>query len=224
MNQLGLCLVLAAAVAPASDLATILSNMDRAEAQFKGMTARVQMVKYTALVDDEAIEEGDMIARRNAGRDVDMKIHFDTPTVKDLLVRGMKLEIYRPKLALVEEYDLTNSREKVDQALMSGFGVSGSYLKSNYAITPAGNDNVEGQPAIKLDMVPKDAEMKKSVPKLEMWVSTETWQPVQQKLHQASGGDYQLYRYTEVDINPAVKDSAFKLKTIGKVKRVTPGR
>ncbi len=229
MLRLGLCLALSSIVLLASDLASTLANMDRAEAQFQGMTARVRMVTYTSLVDNEDIREGDMVARRRtakgaASKDVEMKIHFDTPRERDLLVSGMKLEIYNPKIGIVEEYDLTNSREKVDQALMSGFGVAGSYLAATYDIKLAGEEAVEGHPAVKLEMVPKDAEMLRSVPKVEMWISTQIWQPVQQKLYQSGDGDYQLYRYTDVVINPAMKDSAFRLKLPSKVKRITPGR
>ena len=224
MFRLGLCLALVPAALTATDLATTLANMDRAEARFKGMSARVMMVRYTALVDDRAVNEGDMVARRNSANDVDMKIHFDTPFVKDLLIQGTKVEIYSPKIAVVEEYDLSNSREKVEQALLSGFGVKGSYLSANYDIKLAGDEAVGSHQAVKLEMIPTDPETRRRVPKAEMWISTETWQPVQQKLYQASNGDYELYRYSDVSINPAIKDSAFRIKTEGKVKRITPGR
>jgi len=229
MFRLGLCLVLSPLALLATDLTTILANMDRAEAQFQGMTARVRMVAYTALVDDEYVREGDMTARRRTARGassagVDLRIHFDTPMEKDLLVSGMKAEMYNPKIAIVEEYDLGDSRESVDKALLSGFGVAGTYLAATYDITMGGDEAIEGLQAMKLLMIPKDAELRGSTPKVEMWISTETWQPIQQKRYKSGDGDYELFRYTNVAINPAIKDSAFRLKLPSKVKRITPGR
>ena len=56
-----------------------------------------------------------------------------------------------------------------------------------------------------------------------MWVSTKSWQPVQQKINE-SDGDYQLYYYGDATINPGIKpaDLKFELAPGKKPKRVKP--
>ena len=80
----------------------------------------------------------------------------------------------------------------------------------------------DGEQTVRLELIPKSADMKRSVPKLEMWVSTRTWQPVRQKLYQSSQGDYRIYAYSKIQVNPSLKSSDFKLKTSGKVNRIRP--
>ena len=213
-------------VAPAiaTELSSTLANMDKAASGFSGMTADVKWVTYTALVDDTTVESGELSVQRPKGKSLDLKINFTDPYRKDLLVRGTKVELYKPEIATVEEYDLSNSKDKLEQALLIGFGVSGSYLRERYEVTMAGAENLDGVETVHLELTPKDADMRISMPKLEMWVSTKTWQPVQQKLHQEAAGDYRLYSYSNITINPPLSNSDFRLQLEGKVKRITPGK
>ena len=43
-----------------------------------------------------------------------------------------------------------------------------------------------------------------------MWISTETWQPIQQKALEHSG-DYRLISYSGVKMNPGIKASDLEL-------------
>src|SRR5690606_5297178 len=108
-----------------------------------------------------------------------------------------------------------------EQALLMGFGVSGKYLAERYDIELLGEETVADVETVRLELTPKDEEAKASMPKLEMWISTKTWQPVQQKLYQG-GGDYRLYTYSNIKLNPGLKDSDFELKLPKKVKVVKP--
>ena len=208
--------------ASAAELDTVLSNMDRTAAEFRGMTADVEWVKFTALVDDKAVEKGVMAVRRAESGGVDLKIDFKEPYPYHLLVKGTDVQIWRPKINTVEEYDLSKSREKLEQALLLGFGVSGSFLNENYDVTLAGEESVAGRETVKLALAPKEPSMRKSIPKLEMWVSTEDWQPVQQKLYEEGPGDYRLYVYSNIERNPSLKSDAFKLDIPKRAKRVKP--
>lgn len=207
----------------AADLETVLSNMDKAAADFHTLKADVEWVKYTALVDVKSIEEGVIYVRRNKDGSVDMLTEFQKPYPYFFSVRGTKAQIYRPKIATVEEYDLSRSKETLDQALLLGFGTSGSFLKENYDITLQGEEEAAGEDTVKLELVPKSEDLKKKIPRLEMWISTESWQPVQEKLYEnLKSGDYRLYTYTNIESNPTLKDSHFRLKLPGNVKKISP--
>ena len=213
---------MAQAASAAVSLETVYSNMDRAAASFRGMEAKVEWVAYTALVDDKSVEAGAMKVRRPAAGDADLVIHFTEPYPKDVLITGAQVEIYKPKIKTVEEYDLSDSKDKINQALLVGFGASGKTIRESYDVKLLGEETVTGEPTVHLELIPKDAETRKSLKKLEMWVSTKSWQSVQQKLIQDSSGDYRLYTYTDIELNPALKDSDFKLDLPRGVKRISP--
>ncbi len=205
----------------AVDLPTVLRNMDAAAAKFQGLEAHVQWVKYTAIVDTKSVEEGTILARRNKSS-VDVMIEFQKPSNYFVSVRGTKAQIYRPRIATVEEYDVSKSKDIMDQVLLLGFGTSGSFLEKNYEVTLDGEETAAGQETVKLKLIPKSEELLKKIPRLEMWVSKTKWHPVQEKLYEVNSGDYRLHTYTDIVFNPPLKDAQFKLKLPGNVKKVSP--
>jgi outer membrane lipoprotein-sorting protein len=215
-------LVLAPTLPAAVDLPTLLRNMDAAAAKFQGLRAHVAWVKYTAIVDVKAVEEGTILARRNKDRSVDVMIEFEKPYNYFVSVRGTKAQIYRPRIATVEEYDVSKSKDILDQVLLLGFGTAGRFLEENYKITLEGEETAAGEETVKLELIPKSEELLKKIPRLEMWVSKSKWHPVQEKLYEVNSGDYRLHTYTDIAFNPPLKDSQFHLKLPGNVKKVTP--
>ncbi len=201
----------------AGNLGDVLAKMDGSAAAFHDMQADLRWVTYTALVDDTSVETGDIVVRRHESGQVDLLISFDEPSRRDLLVEGTLVQMFQPKINQVSEFDLSKKKDALEQALLVGFGVSGKFLSKNYEVEFGGEETVGEQTAVKLNLTPKAAESQ--VKKLEMWVSTKTWQPLQQKLDQGDG-DYRLYSYNNIEINPGLKDSDFKLDLPKKVKRV----
>lgn len=206
----------------ANSLDAVLSNMDAASAKFRGMEADVEWVAFTALVDDKSVEKGHMKVRRLSPDTADLYIDFTDPYPKELLVKGGKVEIFKPKIKTVEEYDVSKSKDKIDQALLIGFGASGKTIRNNYDAKLIGEETVAGESAAHLELIPKSEETRKSILKLEMWVSTDNWQTVQMKLIQDTSGDYRLYTYSAIQLNPSLKESDFKLDLPKGVKRLTP--
>ena len=225
---LGLALV--PALPAAVELQTVLRNMDATAAKFQGLEAHVEWVKYTAIVDSKSVEDGKILARRNKDRSVDVLIEFEhavvngtrTPYNYFVSVRGTKAQIYRPRIATVEEYDVSKSKDILDQVLLLGFGTAGRYLEENYNVTLKGEETAAGEETVKLELIPKSEELLKKIPRLEMWISKSKWHPVQEKLYEANSGDYRLHTYTGIVFNPPLNDSLFRLKLPGNVKKVNP--
>ena len=212
------------APAGAADLATVLAKMDAAAKSWTGMRASLEWVRYMALVDDRSVESGKIAVRRTADGGAAMLIAFEEPNAYFLSVQGAKVEIYKPKIKTVEEYDVSDSKAKMENALLLGFGVSGSYLVQHYDVELAGAAAVKGHPAVHLDLQPKDPQGELNSQHVEMWISTEHWQPVQQKVHDRSPGDYRLFSYSEIDLNPTLSAQDFKLRLARGTKRVRPQR
>jgi outer membrane lipoprotein-sorting protein len=97
--------------------------------------------------------------------------------------------------------------------------MAGSDLASKYEITNLGSEPIEGQNSTHLDLVPKSPEVLKQLKRVEVWISSASGYPIQQKLHQG-GGDYRLVTYSGVKINPKVSWSALELPKSAKRERV----
>ncbi len=218
-------LLLAAALlvpAPADSLAAVLGEMDKAAAAFRSLTARVRVVRYTHIVRDETVDEGLIWVKRLRPRVSRLKIEFTSPDRYFVALTDKKAEVYRPRIAVVEEYDISRFRNLADQLWMLSFGASGRDLTSRYTVRPAGEEKVAGHAAVRLELLPKSAELLQHIPRLEMWISTELWQPVQQKIYEITAGDYRLYTYSDVKWNAAFPDSQLELQTAPGAKRIYP--
>ncbi len=218
------CLCLAASLHAAPALETLLANMDTAASAWAGMRAEVRWVRYVSFVDDKSVESGRLVVRRSGSGDVEMLLEFEHPNHYFLAVRGAKVEIYKPKIKTVEEYNVSKFKEKLENALLLGFGTAGSYLREHYDIAVQGEESLAGQQTIRIDLRPKDPGSELNNRRLEMWISTSSWQPVQQKIYDITPGDYRLYSYSAIELNPTFSDREFKLRIPRGAQRVRPQR
>lgn len=205
-------------------LDAVLAGMDAAAAQWKGMRANAVWTKYVSLVDDKSVESGMIVVQRVGASRIDMLLEFTEPNRYFLSVKDTKVEIYKPKTSTVEVYDLSKSREKLRQALLLGFGASGKFLSEHYNLAVTGEETAAGEKSVKIELRPKNNEMARSFEKIEMWVAKRIWQPVQQKVYETSPGDYRVYSYSAVEINPKFSRGSFRLKTSPGTRRVFPQR
>ena len=208
----------------APSLEAVLQNMDSAADVWQGMRAKVEWVRYISLVDDRRVESGRIAVRATKSGAIQMLLAFQQPSVQYISVRQAKVEIYKPKIKTVEEYDLRKSKEKLENALLLGFGTAGSYLNEHYEIVLEGEEAVAGQPAVKLDLQPRNPRGDLNNQRIEMWISTTHWQPIQQKIYDRNPKDYRLYSYSDVKMNPSFKSNEFKLPLGRGTNRVRPQR
>lgn len=184
----------------------VLSMMDHAAEDFKSLTAAIEHVKYTALVQDKSTETGEIFVRK----DSKVRIDFQSPDPRTILRNGDNLYIYTPKINRVEEYNIGKNRAMVDQYLALGFGTRTETLQKNYTIALTGEEELDGHKAAVLDLTPKSEEQQKQISKVVIWVDESSWLPVQQKFMEAGSGDYVLSRYTKVMKNLKLGDGKFK--------------
>ena len=200
--------------AAAQTLDELLARMDQNAMSFKSMSAKLRYMSYVAVIKEGTVSTGTLTMKRSR-REAMVLVDFTEPDPKTVAVAGTKVAIYLPKLQTVEEYDLGKSVEKY---LALGFGASGKELKADYTLQELGADTVNGQKAMRLELIPKSKEVLKQLPRIELWISAATGYPIQQKLHQ-TGGDYMLATYSDVIINPRLPDSAYKLNLPKGVKK-----
>jgi outer membrane lipoprotein-sorting protein len=214
-------LALPALAAPAQDLGSALALLDRSSAGFRGMVAQVSKVSYTHVIQDNSEESGRITLFRAGPRDLRMLVEFERPEVRAVAFANRKVQVFYPKIATVQEYDLGKQGALVDQFLLLGFGTSGRELLKTYDIGYGGGATTGGVKTQRLELVPKSEEARRHVRRSEMWISESEGIPVQLKVHQPSK-DYVLITYTSVQLNPPLAADAVKLKLPKGVKKEYP--
>ncbi len=187
-------------------LGFVLTMMDKSAKDFHSLTADLEHIKYTAVVQDTSIESGQIFVRK----DEKMRIDFLKPDQRTILREGDNLYIYTPKINRVEEYNIAKHRALADQYLALGFGTKGESLKKNYQISLVGEEELDGHKTAVIDLVPNSDEMRSQIPKIEMWVDEASWLPIQQKFFEAGTGDYFMSHYKNEMKNLKIQDSKFK--------------
>jgi outer membrane lipoprotein carrier protein len=193
--------------APAkATLDSVLGMMDKSAQDFKSLSADIEHVKYTAVVKDTSTETGQIFVRR----DEKLRIDFINPDPRTILRNGDNLYIFTPKINRVEEYNIGKNRAMADQYLALGFGTKSENLKKNYQVTLVGEEELDGHKTVLLELIPNSEDVRKEISKIDMWVDTASWLPVQQKFYEGSSGDYFLSRYRNLMKNLKLSDSKFK--------------
>ena len=198
----------------------ILAGMDRAASRFTSMMADLEYTKVTVIVNDHSTERGQVFFEKSAGK-TRVMVAFHDPAEKYALFADGKVDLYQPKIAEVDEYQLSQNKDLVEQFLLLGFGTSGTELKKAYRISLRGQETVDGQPASVLELVPNSPKVAAQLQSIELWISPKTWQPLQQKFHEP-GGDYVTALYSNLKWNEKIPDKNFRLPIKGKVRTVKP--
>lgn len=223
------CLFLAAAAVssavPNDSLQQVLARMDKAAAEFKAMTAKVEYITHTDVLNDDERESGTVTMKNVQPGEVQGRVDFTVPDQKIITFEKRKLQQYLPKINTLQVYDLAKHGEQLDKFLKIGFGTSGTELAKDYDVTVLGPANVQGQSATHLQLIPKDLQTRRDyVQKLELWLpDTGDPYPLQEKIIEPSG-DYRLVIYSSLKINPPLKPDALQLKLPADVKIEHPGQ
>jgi len=195
--------------------------MDSAATSFRGMTAKIRMISYTAIIKETTEESGTITLRSPKPRTVVALIDFEKPDKKSFSFRDKKAQIYLPKINTVQEYDLGKYDSLWTQGLLIGFGTSSKDLQRNYTISGGTDETIEGLKTSKLELVPTAETIRQHITRIELWVGTDTGLPVQEKLYRKSG-DYTHIVYSDMKLQSNLTDEQVKLKLPGNVKKEYP--
>jgi outer membrane lipoprotein-sorting protein len=197
--------------APAADtsLEAVFARIDKVAAGFKGVTAEMKRQHHVELVNANELDEGTITVKKFKANDIRILIQFSKPEPKTVMIGGGKAQMYNPRAKEVQEADVKKHKDLINEVLLLGFGSSSAELKASYTIQLGGPETVNGTPTVRIELVPKNEEIRHSIKKCELWVP-ENGVPVQQKFYEG-GGDYQIATYSHIVLNPNIPDSAVKL-------------
>lgn len=205
---------------PPTGLEHVLGKMDAAAKSFRSTEASVEWDQYQKVIDESEVEKGKIYFRREGG-EVQMAADFAEPDKKYVLYGGGKVQVYQPKIDQVTEYSAGKNRSEIESFLVLGFGGSGHELLKSYDVKFLGNETVDKVAAGKLELIPKSAHLKNNIARIVLWIDPARGISVRQQFFEPSG-DYRLAKYSDIHVNEKLPDSAFKLKTTGKTKFLSP--
>lgn len=199
------------------ELSEVLSHMNQSAKGLKTLSADLKLTKVTVLVNDRSTEAGKFYFRN--AKSPEILIDFKIPDAKVVLLKKNKLEYYLPKINQIQEYDLSNHSELMQQVLLVGFGSDTEELQSAYHLKYLHDDQLDNEATAVLELVPREVKVAAQLAKVQLWISEESWLPVQQKFFE-TGGDYTIARYTSVRINRSLPSSVFRIRAAKGAKRV----
>ncbi len=195
----------------------ILSHMDDAARQVKTISARLTYTTVTVVVNDRSTQYGELFFRK--GRHPEFLMRFSKPSLKELLFKRNRAEIYYPQLNQIQIYDLASHRELLQQFLLLGFGSRTSEIEEAYHVRYLGEKPLDGVMTPVLDLTPTSKDVAAKLSKVDLWISRESWLPIRQEVFEPSG-DYLIATYSKVQINPPLASSTFKIKAKPGVERL----
>ncbi|MGA7685703.1 MAG: outer membrane lipoprotein carrier protein LolA [Terriglobales bacterium] len=201
-------------------LERVLTQMDTAAKNFHTAQANLTADQYTKVVDEKETQKGKVYYERR-GNEVDMAAAITEPDKQYAIYANGKAQVYNPKIDQVNEYQPGKSRSQIEAFLLLGFGGGGHALLSTYDVKYLGSESVNGINAAKLELTPKSQQLLNNISRILLWIDPAKGVAVQMQLF-FPGGDYRLTRYSDIQINQRLPDNAFKLKTTGKTKFVSP--
>jgi outer membrane lipoprotein-sorting protein len=203
-----------------ANLEQVLTLLDKASTNFRTLQTDFEWDQYQRVVDEHEIQKGVMYFRRSSSN-VEMEADIQQPDRKFVLFTGGQLQVYLPKADEVTRYTAGKNRSDFEAYLTLGFGGRGHDLTKDFDLNYAGVENVGSIATYKLELTPKAQKAKNMFSRITLWIDQQSGMSVQQKL-QEGGGDYRIATYTSIQINRPLPHDAFKLKTTGRTKYLTP--
>jgi outer membrane lipoprotein-sorting protein len=220
MVLVGWFLFCATLAAPAQNLDTVLTSMDRAAANFHTVQTDFTADMYQKVVDEHDYQKGTMYFRKQ-GNSTEMAADITEPDKKYVLFSNGVVSYFQPSIDQVTQYNAGKNKAEVESYLVLGFGGGGHALTNSYDVQYAGTEQVQGVNAAKLTLTPKSQRVHNMFQAITLWIDPARGVPVQQRFDEPSG-DYRITKYNNIRINQKIPNDAFKLKTNSKTKYVRP--
>ncbi len=199
------------------DLNQIFSHMNESAKRLKTLSANLEYTKVTVLVNDFSTESGQLYFRN--AKSPDILIDFNKPAPKIILFRKDKAEIYQPKINQIQEFDLSKHSGLIQQFLLLGFGTNSKEMQKVYQVKYLKEVQLGGDTTALLELTPREEKLAAQLSKIQLWISEESWLPIQQQFFEA-GGDYSVARYSSVKVNRNLPSTTFRLHAAKGAKRV----
>jgi outer membrane lipoprotein-sorting protein len=209
-----LLLCACAAMPQDAALRKVLSQMDASSTKFQDVQADIAVDLYTAVVQDHEMQKGKTAFRR-AGNAIEMATQILTdngePSERDLLYKNGQLSFYQPALKQETLFSAGANRGEYDSLLATGFGANSNDLNATWTVTLQGMETIDGTETAKLDLVPRQDNIRNNVTHITLWLDPVRDISLKQVMYQPSG-DSRTVTYSNIRYNAHPSASLFTLK------------
>jgi len=213
--------VSAAAAAPVDDeKAKVLEHLNQSANTFRSASADVEFDTIeTDPVYDKDVQTG-IVYYERSNSSVKMGVHLDKhnnrPSAKAYTFVDGVVKLFEPG----EDTVTTIAKaEKYQGYIVLGFGASGRDLEAKWNIAYLGSEMLsDGKAQVKtekLELVPKDPELRKNLLKVTIWIDPERAVSLKQ-IFTLSPTSSRVCLYSNFKMNQGVPSDAFKFKTDSK--------
>jgi outer membrane lipoprotein-sorting protein len=211
----------AAAAAPSDDeKAKVLERLNQSTRTFQSASADVEFDTIeTDPFPDTDVQKGVVYYERKDGSfraGVHFNQHNGKASAKAYTYANGVFSLYEPGPNQVTNY---SKAAKFESYLILGFGASGRDLAAKWDIKYLGSEPIsDGKNTIKteiLELVAKDPDIRKNVPKVIIWVDADRAVSLKQVFTLSSTSTY-VGHYTNIKTNQPLPSDAFKFKTDSK--------
>lgn len=216
------CAGLAGVAVHAQDVNSVLASLDASSARFKSTAADFEFDSVqTDPIPDKDVQKGKIYFERT-GSSFQMAAHIDQINGKPV----PKIYTYAKGVFKLWEGGSLNQvttfakASKFESYLMLGFGASGKELSDKWNVTYAGSETLDGVKTEKLELVAKDPEVRKNLPKVTVWMDTDRAISLKQVFDEGPG-QYRVSVYFNVKVNQPLPGDAFTFKTDNKTQYIS---
>lgn len=192
-------------------LTGILQKMEKAHLDLKSLKAAIVQHKINSQIGSKDTDYGILLYKPAIGNGKGkLRIDYSKPDIRVVSVVGESFTFYQPRINQVVKMSIAKaSKGKTgNYTQIVGLDDSVKNLAKNYSIEYVKDEMVNGQMATQLHLVPKQSGQLVS---LEIWVSQQSWLPIQQKFVERNG-DYSIVQLTNLEPNVKLTDEAFVVK------------
>lgn len=212
--------VKAASAAPADDLSRVLHQLDATAANFHSTAADFEFDSVeTDPVYDKEVQKGTVYYERN-GSGFRMAAHINEingkPVPKTYTYAGGVFKLYEK---LTNQVTTFSKLSQYESWFMLGFGASGKDLEQKWEIKYLGPETLDGIKTEKLEMVAKDAQIRKNIRKVTIWVDPSRGISLKQVFDETAS-NYRVAVYFNIKLNQPLPGDAFTIKTDGQTQFV----
>ena len=204
-----------AVAAPPDQLKSVLERLNTSAAKFESASADVELDTIdTDPLPDTDVQKGVVYYDRksNAVRmGVHLNQHDGKPSAKEYTFMGGTFKLFEPGVNQVTTYAKAN---KWESYIVLGMGASGKDLEAKWDITDQGPETVNGVKTEKLQLVAKDADFRKNVSKVTIWIDPDHAVSMKMEFILSATSSW-VCHYSNFKFNSSLPSEAFTFKTNG---------
>ena len=198
----------------AENLDSVLRKLDASAARFKSTSADFQFDSVqTDPIEDREVQKGTIYFERT-GTSFQMAAHIQTingkPTPKVYTYSKGAFRLWEG--GNLNKVTTFAKASRFESYMMLGFGASGKAMAEKWNITYVGPETLDGVKTEKLELVAKDPEVRRNLPKVTVWMDTDRAISLKQVFDEGPG-QYRVSVYFNIKVNEQLPGDAFTIKT-----------